>query len=69
LYEATAVAAKLESQITVVVPDVICFLHAKCETSIQIHMEFVYGEHMICSISDPAQDGNTVLCKRYKAKA
>jgi hypothetical protein len=70
MYEATTVAAKLESQIAVVVPDVICFLHAKCETSIQIHVKLVsvYGEHMICSIFDPA-DGNTVVCKRYKAKA
>jgi len=70
VYETIAVAAKLESQITVVVPDVICFLHAKCETSIQIHVELVsvYGEHMICSIFDH-EDGNTVLCMRYKAKA
>jgi hypothetical protein len=28
----------------------------------------VYGEHMICSIFDP-EDGNTVLCKKYKGKA
>jgi hypothetical protein len=59
VYEAIAVATKLGSQITVVVPDVIGFLHATCETSIKIH-----GEHMICSIFDP-EDGNTVLYKRY----
>jgi hypothetical protein len=41
VYEATAAAAKLESQITVVVPDIIFFLHAKCETPIQIHVELV----------------------------
>lgn len=70
MYEATAAAAKLESQITVVVTRVIYFLHAKCKTSIQIHVGLVsvYGEHMIFSIFDP-EDGNTVLCKRYKAKA
>jgi hypothetical protein len=70
MYEATAVAAKLESQIAVVVPDVICFLHARCETSNQIHVQLisVYGEHIICSIIDP-EDGNTVVCKIHKAKA
>ena len=70
MYEAIAAAAKLESQITVVVTYVIYFLHAKCEASIQIHVGLVsvYGEYMICSISDP-EDRNTILCKRYKAKA
>jgi len=55
VYEAIAVAAKLESQIIVVVTYVICFLHAKCEPSIQIHVGLVsvYGEHMICSTFDP----------------
>jgi hypothetical protein len=71
VYEAIAVAAKLESQITVMLPDVICFLHAKCETSVHIHVHLVsvYGEHVTCSIFDPTQDGNTVFCKRYKANA
>jgi hypothetical protein len=55
VYEAIAVAAKLESHIIVVVTYVICFLHAKCEPSIQIHVGLVsvYGEHMICSTFDP----------------
>jgi hypothetical protein len=70
VHEAMSVDARQGNWITVVVQEVIWFLHAQSKITTQIHGELVsvYGEHKICSIFDP-EDRNTVLCKRYKVKS